>query len=179
MTESEMTLGRDWEWQPIVGWLASEKLDGCRAYWCGNSLWTRSGRVIHAPAWFTAGLPCEPLDGEVWAGYGQFQASRDAVNHGRWPPNVRFAVFDAVGATGNWLARMDRARGLVANAAMAFTVRPHIIASNAQLASMMERIIGRGGEGVVLRNPKVRNYETGRTSNLLKLKFVPHEFLFN
>lgn len=49
---------------PRAYWV-SEKLDGVRAIWDGKTLRFRSGRPIHAPAWFTAGLPAHPLDGEL------------------------------------------------------------------------------------------------------------------
>jgi DNA ligase-1 len=37
-----------------IGFLVSEKLDGVRAFWNGRDLRFRSGRLIAAPAWFTA-----------------------------------------------------------------------------------------------------------------------------
>src|SRR5690606_2292483 len=46
----------------------SEKLDGVRGRWDGRVLWTRGGHRIHAPAWFTAGWPAVPMDGELWLG---------------------------------------------------------------------------------------------------------------
>jgi DNA ligase-1 len=48
-----------------AGYLVSEKLDGVRAVWDGKVLRFRSGRVVAAPAWFTAKLPKESLDGEL------------------------------------------------------------------------------------------------------------------
>src|SRR4051812_27960651 len=44
-----------------AGWLMSEKLDGVRAYWDGSRFWSRLGNLFHAPDWFVAGLPKEPL----------------------------------------------------------------------------------------------------------------------
>ena len=65
MNESQMTLGTDYtpDVNP-VGWLVSEKLNGCRAYWDGSQFWTRGGNVIAAPDWFIDGLPAVHLDGE-------------------------------------------------------------------------------------------------------------------
>lgn len=68
MNEKQFTLATDYH--PAIdpaGWLASEKMDGCRAYWDGRQFWTRGGNVIMAPAWFTRGLPASHLDGEIWA----------------------------------------------------------------------------------------------------------------
>ena len=47
-------------------YLVSEKLDGVRAIWDGQSLKTRSGRVINAPAWFVDALPALALAGGLW-----------------------------------------------------------------------------------------------------------------
>lgn len=57
----------------------SEKLDGIRAYWTGQHLVTRNGNRIYAPAWFTDPLPDYPLDGELWAGRGNFHLVQQTV----------------------------------------------------------------------------------------------------
>ena len=54
-------------------YLISEKYDGVRGLWDGRTLRTRAGNVIAAPAWFIAKLPKQALDGELWAGRGQFE----------------------------------------------------------------------------------------------------------
>ena len=48
----------------------SEKYDGVRGYWDEAKLMTRGGEPIAAPAWFTAGWPAAPMDGELRAGRG-------------------------------------------------------------------------------------------------------------
>ena len=35
--------------QNVSGWLASEKLDGVRAYWDGENLLSRQGKKLNAP----------------------------------------------------------------------------------------------------------------------------------
>ena len=55
---------------PTAWWL-SEKLDGVRAYWDGSDFYSRNGNHFPAPAWFKAGLPPTPLDGELWMGRGE------------------------------------------------------------------------------------------------------------
>mgnify|MGYP002369347096 CR=1 FL=1 len=49
----------------VALYLVSEKLDGVRAYWDGQALRTRNGHPIHAPAWFVAPLPPQPLDARL------------------------------------------------------------------------------------------------------------------
>lgn len=31
------------------GWLMSEKLDGCRCYWNGRNMYTRTGKLFYPP----------------------------------------------------------------------------------------------------------------------------------
>ena len=47
----------------VTKYLVSEKLDGVRAIWDGETLRFRSGKQINAPKWFVDGLPKTPLDG--------------------------------------------------------------------------------------------------------------------
>ena len=81
----------------LAQYWVSEKLDGVRALWDGAVLRHRSGRVIAAPAWFTAKLPATPLDGELWFGRGQFDALSGAVRRkvpdAQWE-RVQYHVFE-------------------------------------------------------------------------------------
>jgi DNA ligase-1 len=61
-----------------------------------TGLWSRYGNPIAAPDWFLNQLPCIPLDGELWAGPGNFQecvsiVKRD-VPDDRWK-KISFAVY--------------------------------------------------------------------------------------
>jgi DNA ligase-1 len=44
-----------------------------------TGLWSRYGNPISAPDWWLNQLPCIPLDGELWAGLGNFQLCRSIV----------------------------------------------------------------------------------------------------
>ena len=44
----------------VSQYLVSEKLDGVRAIWDGETLRFRSGKQINAPHWFVDGLPTTP-----------------------------------------------------------------------------------------------------------------------
>lgn len=168
MNELQMTLGSDYhaEIDP-TGWLVSEKLNGCRAYWDGSQFWTRGGNVIVAPDWFTDGLPAVHLDGEIWAGRGRFEEARCAIQYGHWTPRCRFVAFDAPTVRGAWRWRMAVASGIWRN-----TVAVEVCKSHRWLMERLRAVQGDGGEGVVIRNPNVTRYETGRTANLLKVKTV-------
>jgi hypothetical protein len=53
-----------------------------------TGLWSRYGNPIMAPDWFLNQLPCVPLDGELWAGRGNFQLCRSIC--GGDDPDPRF-----------------------------------------------------------------------------------------
>src|SRR5215468_3687583 len=82
----------------LTGWWMSEKLDGVRAYWDGKQFLSRLGNPYHAPDWFVAGLPPDPLDGEIWGGRKKFQRTvsiarrQDRSDH--WK-ELTYVVFDA------------------------------------------------------------------------------------
>jgi DNA ligase-1 len=110
----------------IAGWLLSEKLDGERCFWDGGvsrgilasevpyantvkdhrlkippvatGLWTRSGKVIHAPDWWLDHLVQVPMDGELFMGRKQFQTLRKIVSQhvpdSRWD-QITYHVFDS------------------------------------------------------------------------------------
>jgi DNA ligase 1 len=137
VNESQMTLGTDWAGQDPAGWIASEKLDGCRAYWDGSQFWTRSGKIINAPALFIAGLPACHLDGEIWAGRGGFDATSDAVRFGRFSPKVQFAIF-----------AFPTSEKIPVETEFAFTVKNWIVESRRQMIKDLLAIKSQGGEGL-------------------------------
>ena len=61
-----------------------------------TGLWSRYGNPIIAPDWFLNQLPACLLDGELWAGRGNFQTLRSIISQNipdeRWR-DVQFAVF--------------------------------------------------------------------------------------
>ena len=169
ITEKQMTLGRDWCYfnsPSPVGWLLSEKLDGCRAYWDGSTFWTRDGNRIDAPAWFTAGLPSMHLDGEIWAGRGGFITARNAVNFGTFTDKISFRIFDVPQAEGTWPERM----AFAPTTAHAAPVEFRVAKSKQDVVSAFHAVKREGGEGLMLREPTSTTYPKGRTSLLLKVK---------
>lgn len=108
----------------VGGMFASEKLDGERCIWDGGvtrgmlasevpwantakdkkafyatGLWTRRGKVVHAPASFVDALPKIPLDGELFAGRERFQhlmsVARNSSGTSDWSP-IRYMIFDTM-----------------------------------------------------------------------------------
>lgn len=151
----------------IDGWLASEKLDGIRAYWDGRgALWSRAGnRFAKAPDRYLDLLPrgC-PLDGELYLGRGRFNDTVRAVKGSDGWGSLRYVVFDAPAARAGFEDRLRVARLRWNN------VLPQVPVANAgQLAEMMRIILAQGGEGVMLRRPG-SPYVAGRSRDLLKVK---------
>lgn len=70
--------------------------------WCrdkkATGLWTINGNIIYAPDWWLDELPGVALDGELWAGVGQFQLVSSAVRlhkpDDRWN-KITFVAYDA------------------------------------------------------------------------------------
>ena len=119
MNAGELMHGGDYCGQDCAGMIATETLDGVRALWDGQALFTRGGHRIHAPAWFTAGLPARitPLC---------------------WPVSL------------------------------------HPVASNAELFALLDSILARGGEELVMRPPALP-YRRGTVNfEMLKVKYHWH-----
>ncbi len=61
-----------------------------------TGLWSRYGNPIMAPDWFLNQLPCVPLDGELWAGRGNFQLCRSICGGDEPDPRfkqIKYAVY--------------------------------------------------------------------------------------
>jgi DNA ligase-1 len=159
----------------LSGWWMSEKLDGVRAYWTGKGEFlSRQGNLFHAPDWFMEGLPEAPLDGELWIDRKKFQRTVSIVRRqdktDLWK-EVRYLVFDAPAATGDFEDRLEFVRDALQRRPSQF-VQPHdhqLCRDTEHLRSELQRIEALGGEGLMLREPGSL-YEAGRSSTLLKVK---------
>ncbi|HOI52799.1 MAG TPA: DNA ligase [Azonexus sp.] len=159
----------------VSAYLVSEKLDGVRAVWDGETLRFRSGNRVNAPAWFTDALPKTPMDGELWLGRGQFErlsgiVRREQPVDAEWR-EVRYMIFELPGAPGTFAERAGRIRAIVAAAALPWLaeVPQATLASREALRQRLAQTIKAGGEGLMLHRADAP-YETGRSDTLLKLK---------
>ena len=162
----------------LTDYWVSEKYDGLRGYWDGKQLFTRGGERVQAPAWFTAGWTNTPLDGELWAGRGQFAKATSTVrqqipNDAAWR-GMRFMVFDVPAQGGPYTERIA-----ALNAAVTQIQQPWVVAvvqtratTHAALQAQMHRVVKAGGEGLVLHRG-ASLYTAARNDDLLKVK--PHE----
>lgn len=63
-----------------------------------TGLWSRYGNPILVPDWFLNQLPCCPLDGELWAGEGNFQLCRSICAGDEPDPRfdrIQYAVYSS------------------------------------------------------------------------------------
>jgi DNA ligase-1 len=145
-----------------------------RAYWDGESFISRLGNRFAAPAWFAAGLPPTPLDGELWAGRKQFQRAvsiaRRQDGSDAWR-ELTYVVFDAPGHDATFEARLDFVRAHVESARPPHARwHPHDRCRDLDhLRAELARVEALGGEGLMLRQPGSR-YEVGRSWTLRKVK---------
>ena len=156
-------------------YLVSEKLDGVRGIWDGQTLRFRSGRTINAPAWFLDGLPKRPLDGELWMGRGTFErlsgiVRREVSDDAEWR-QVRYMIFELPGAPGTFAQRAEQIRETVkqANVPWLREIEQFRVVDPDSLKKRMKEVVKAGGEGLMLHRADAP-YETGRSDTLLKMK---------
>jgi len=157
----------------VTGWWISEKLDGVRAYWDGKKFLSRQGNEYKAPDWFTAALPPEPLDGELWLDRGAFQKTVSIVRRqdrgGAWE-EIRYVVFDAPAQTTPFEERMDTLASMLHGVDQHISVLEQTLCQGlTQLRDKLARVEALGGEGLMLRQPGSL-YHAGRSFTLLKVK---------
>jgi DNA ligase 1 len=163
---------------PLADYWVSEKYDGIRGYWDGEKLLTRNGERIAAPAWFTAGWPKIPMDGELWAGHGQFTRAMSTVRQqspdaAAWRA-MRFMVFDLPAQGGRFSARIPALNGVVSRIDQPWVqaVAQSKVSSHAVLQALLSTTVKHGGEGLMLHRG-ASLYKGQRSDDLLKAK--PHE----
>ena len=171
-----VTLAKTYDMDKDVSqYWASEKLDGIRALWNGKFLHTRSGKRIYAPHWFTEPLPKTALDGELWAGRGQFHVVQRTVldkvpSDSAWR-NIFFVVFDLPNKSGNYKIRYEELNNIlnIKNQTHIIPIQQKALTSDGDLMEFLSQIENLGGEGVMLRDLN-SSYLSGRNNSLLKLK---------
>lgn len=161
-----------------LDYLVSEKLDGVRALWDGKNLRFRSGKLIHAPAWFTTALPTHALDGELWMGRHRFDRLSAAVRRHKpldaeWK-NITYQLYELPGGEGNFSERITTLQASIVQAALPWLhVLPQVrVANKAALKLKLDQVVRDGGEGLMLHRADAA-WQTGRSDVLLKLK--PHQ----
>jgi DNA ligase-1 len=169
-----------------TGYYMSEKFDGQRAQWdpVHKQIISRYGNIVNCPTWFLKYFEdiTEPVDGELFMGYGNwdltgiFRAQKPDEELWR---HVRFMLFDiADPVLGSFVTRRAQLEKLYV---LHWSDKTHIELASIRIASSrqdideeFQRVIARGGEGIMLNSPH-RSYSDGKTSAILKYKQVMEE----
>lgn len=153
----------------------SEKYDGIRAHWDGQHLRTRQGLLIQTPTWFTESWPAQALDGELWAGRGQFVLAQATVAQGAkhdagWRV-LRYMVFDMPQHPGLFTQRQQALQALVQGIDQSWVqaVPQWQVKSHDTLMRQLRALSHEGAEGLMLRHANAP-YRGGRSDDLIKLK---------
>ncbi|MCP3689240.1 MAG: DNA ligase [Gammaproteobacteria bacterium] len=153
----------------------SEKYDGVRAYWNGAQLLSRQGNPINAPAWFTAPLGPEVLDGELWIARGRFDRlsgiiRRHSPDDADWL-NIKYMVFDLPTSEEIFDHRLLKLEAILSKigAGHILLVKQEKVTSHAALMQKLEQTVSAQGEGLMLHRG-ASYYSNLRSNDLLKLK---------
>ena len=167
----------EYKGQNVGGWLASEKLDGVRAYWDGRNLRSRNGKILAASGGWSAHFPLFALDGELYTARGEFEKIQSIVmdkmpNATAWS-EIKFYVFDVPEASGGLLDRLGELENFILKNPQSGQnlkiIKQVKVKDNAEFEAFAEAIIVKGGEGAVVREPNAP-YERKRSKNALKYK---------
>ena len=176
-TKFELLKLSEYKGQNVGGWLASEKLDGVRAYWDGRNLFSRNGKILAVPEGWSAHFPSFALDGELYTARGEFEKIQSIVmdkapNEAAWS-EIKFYVFDVPEAVGGLLERLSELEKFILQNPQAGQnlkiIKQVKVKDNAEFEAFTEAIIAKGGEGAVVREPNAP-YERKRSKNALKYK---------
>ncbi len=155
----------------VISWYMSEKLDGVRAFWDGEQLVSRSGRVFSAPRFFTKDFPNFELDGELWSKRGDFSNIVSIVNrkksHNGWK-NLTYNIFEVPSGDGNLTTRLKKIKQYKKSKYIK-VINQTQIKSRKELKKFLAYVEKLGGEGVVVRDGSLAYY-TGRRKDALKVK---------
>ena len=152
----------------VTSWYMSEKLDGVRAFWDGEKLISRSGKVFQTPRFFTKDFPKHELDGELWTLRGDFSNVVSIVNmkeeHDGWN-QLSYNIFEMPQAKGTLLQRLSQ----VKETKYIKIIKQIKVKDKQHLNDFLKSVEKKGGEGVVVRDGSLEYY-TGRDNNALKVK---------
>ena len=170
-----------------TGYYISEKFDGQRAQWNPDSqqLISRYGNTINCPMWFLDNFQglTDRVDGELFMGYGNWELTglfRTIKPDEELWKKVRFIVFDIADLNGGTyevrrkrLSRLFHERGW--DKVPQIELVPIKVAdSRKMIEEEFNKVIARGGEGIMLNSP-YHLYHDGKTSGILKYKNVMEE----
>jgi len=175
-----------------TGWWASEKYDGYRAIWNGNTFVSRTGKPIIVPDWFITLMPPSiALDGELWVGRAKFDKcgifrKKTPITQEWIDWEVMYNVYDLPTSKKRFEERMKELKQIVEERCKCMIqlklpmeiidvqcpliYTEHVkVKSDEHLDHMFKNVVDNKGEGMMIRKPG-SYYEMKRSSTLLKYK---------
>ncbi|MBE3605896.1 DNA ligase [Campylobacter sp. RM13119] len=154
-------------------WMMSEKLDGVRGIWNGNTLKSRANLAISTPKSWLSCFPNFSLDGEIYSRSLDFERITSIVNSSQdkgWS-ELEYHVFDLPNEDGSLIQRLEILRNyLDKNPCPQIKIIEQLPAiSHENVVKFLDKVTLNGGEGVVVRDPNA-SYQSGRSDKILKLK---------
>lgn len=152
----------------------SEKLDGVRAYWDGKNLYSKGGKLLTPPSFFTQNFPPFPIEGELWSKRGDFEKIvgiiKSKTNPQQWK-ELKFYIFEVPYQTGGILERLEFLQTYLHTSPAPFIqIIPQFqVTTLKALNETLLTLSKEGAEGLVIRD-KTLPYYTGRTKSAMKLK---------
>ena len=206
MTKLEFMLAKEWtknfkkprgveDYEPPIGWKASEKMDGYRGRFCkkNKKFISRNQKEYNAPKWYIDGMPNVDMDGELWIGrepkdFQSMGTIRKKVPIDEEWMKVKYCVYDFPEINykfgdrykimkknekkikENWNSYRKTLELKFHSMPCPIIILPQItIKSLEHMEQFYEKILENKGEGIMLKCPN-SDYMNGRSNYLLKYK---------
>jgi len=156
---------------PPTGLYMSLKLDGIRARYKNNRLYTRNGHEIQGVQHVIDELPAYgSYDGELMIPGSNFQTASGALRSFENCPNAVYHIFDAPDTTFAFRHRLIELAKIVPSEHV--QVVKHVLTTSlAKVDETYSKALNAGYEGLVLKTPE-HVYQMKRSSDWLKMKAV-------
>lgn len=144
-------------------YLYSEKLDGVRAYWDGKHLYSKGGKLLTPPSFFTQNFPPFEIEGELWSKRGDFHNIVSIIKSPKrskeWE-KLKFYIFEIPNQSGGILQRLEVLQTyLHSHPSPYISIIPQLPLSNLEmLENALKEITQAGGEGIVIREKDAPYY---------------------
>ena len=180
-------------YNPPIGWLMSEKLDGYRSRFNpkDRTFVSRQNKLFNAPEWFVDFMPNHNFDGELFAGRDNFSdmgVVRKKVPIDEEWFKIKYYVYDCIDTDLEFYDRYEMLVEIVKEAndswdkykstlgskfedvSCPIVLCEHIeVESMDQMKEYYKSVLDNGGEGIMFKDPW-SNYENKRSNYLLKYK---------
>ncbi|MGX2983446.1 DNA ligase [Helicobacter sp. 23-1045] len=146
----------------------SEKFDGVRGIWDGQTMFSKRGKKFAIPPCFAQNLAVlglqkgEFVEGELWIDYGEFEKISALIRQ-KSPScadfkQVKYLIFNAkLNESSDFLANLSTIQSILDSHKIAQirTIKQYKFSDTSEVGDFFNAIIAKGGEGVILRNSHI------------------------